>query len=151
MTILTQAHDTAQVLGGVGDGGRFASSINTFRDRRPISRQSLVVKPGVDLALKSEKLTVHSFEQMVRSQSRTSSLSKCLGIASWCLFDVKRQALRTACQRVLANQSQQKRAKHHTTIFQTRCYNMFLSLRVFEDRCRWEMFQNSLPLVLDLF
>ncbi|CAM9541979.1 unnamed protein product, partial [Ectocarpus sp. 13 AM-2016] len=53
-----------KVLGGVGDGGRFASSINTFRDRRPVSRQSLVANPGVDLALKSEKLTVHSFEQM---------------------------------------------------------------------------------------
>ncbi|CAM9614196.1 unnamed protein product [Ectocarpus sp. 6 AP-2014] len=53
-----------KVLGGVGDGGRFASSINTFRDRRPVSRQSMVANPGVDLALKSEKLTVHSFEQM---------------------------------------------------------------------------------------
>ncbi|CAM9133998.1 unnamed protein product [Ectocarpus fasciculatus] len=53
-----------KVLGGVGDGGRLASSINTFRDRKPVSRQSLVANPGVGLALKSEKLTVHSFEQM---------------------------------------------------------------------------------------
>lgn len=74
MTIMARAHDTTQVLGGVGDGGRFASAINTFRDRKPVSRQSLVANPGVGLALKSEKLTVHSFEQMVRSRSRTSSL-----------------------------------------------------------------------------
>ncbi|CAM9132557.1 unnamed protein product, partial [Scytosiphon promiscuus] len=54
----------AKVLGGIGDSRGAASPVKFVRDRKSISRQSLAANPGTSLALKHEKLTVHSFEQM---------------------------------------------------------------------------------------
>lgn len=51
----------AQVLGGLG-----ASPTRSLRDRRSISRQSLVSNIEGSRALKHEKLGVHSFERVVR-------------------------------------------------------------------------------------
>lgn len=59
-----------QVLGGIGDGKGAASPLKSVRDRKSISRQSLAANPGTSLALKYEKLTVHSFERMVRANGQ---------------------------------------------------------------------------------
>lgn len=76
------------MMGGLGNGHEM-SPLRSVRDRRSVSRQSLVSNPGKSLALKHEKLSVHSFERMVgcdenvSKHSRRGSMPLHLGPFSW--------------------------------------------------------------------